>query len=147
MDALEESVRAGMLREEGDGYRFGHPLIQRTVYDGLTLARRQRLHLRAAEAIEERHTGHLEPQLPALAGHYRRAGAAVDADTTIGYCVRAAEAAQMVFAYAEAVSHLEGALQTLELAGVRDDARRCDLLLLLGEALMPAGVPFARRRW
>lgn len=138
MDALDQAVRAGMLREEGDGYRFGHPLVQRTVYDGLTLARRQRLHLRAAQTIEERHTGHLEPQLPALAGHYRRAGAAGDAQKAIDYCVRAGEASRAVYAYEETASFWHAALELMEEQGVAAE-RRARLLERLGDLMYVTG--------
>lgn len=46
-----------------------------------------------------------------------------------------------VYAYGEAVRHLERALQAQDVLDPDDKARRCDLLLALGEALMPAGEP------
>ena len=138
MDALDLAVDAGMLREEGDGYRFGHPLIQRTVYDGLTLARRQRLHLRAAQIIEERHTGSLEPQLPALASHYRLAGAAADTEKAIDYSVQAGEGARAVYAYEEAASHWQAALELMEEQGVAAE-HRARLLERLGDLMYVTG--------
>ena len=47
--------------DDGDGhYTFAHALIEDTLYDSLTPARRARLHRAAAEALEE-----LEPGRPA----------------------------------------------------------------------------------
>src|SRR3989442_11732369 len=44
-----------------------------------------------------------------------------------------------VYAYGEAVRHLDGALKAQEVLDPDDRVRRCDLLLALGEALLPAG--------
>ena len=46
-----------------------------------------------------------------------------------------------MYAYDEAARLFEQALQVLELLAPADKARRCDLLLALGDALMPAGEP------
>ena len=53
----------------------------------------------------------------------------------------AAERAILVYASGEAVRLLEQALQVQEVLDPDDRAKRCDLLLALGEALMPAGEP------
>jgi len=45
LDALEEVVAAGLVREQGEQYHFSHALVRETVYRGLTVARRQHLHL------------------------------------------------------------------------------------------------------
>jgi DNA-binding CsgD family transcriptional regulator len=137
-DALEEAVAAGMLREEGDGFRFTHALIRETLYGELSLPRRQRLHRRAAEAIEWVHARNLTPHLAALAAHYRLGGVAADPDKALDYSRRAAAAARAVFAWEEAARELQAALA---LVG-RDDAEtRCDLLLDLGETLISAREP------
>jgi predicted ATPase len=74
LDALDEALRAVILREEEGGYHFSHPLIRRTVYESLSFARRQRLHLQAAEAIERVHRDALGGQLARLAAHYQLEG-------------------------------------------------------------------------
>ena len=38
LESLEEIMGAGMVHAEGHRYRFSHPLVQRTIYDGLSLA-------------------------------------------------------------------------------------------------------------
>ena len=46
-----------------------------------------------------------------------------------------------VFAYGEAVRHLEQALRTQEVLDPDDKTKRCDLLLALGEAMLPMEEP------
>ena len=58
----------------------------------------------------------------------------------------AAQRALSVYAYGEAVRHLEQALEVQEVLDPDDKAKRCDLLLALGEALLPAGEPLRALR-
>ena len=59
----------------------------------------------------------------------------------MGYSEMAAGRAMSVFDYGEASRLLEQALQVQEVLDPDDKIKRCDLLLALGEALMPAGDP------
>jgi len=59
----------------------------------------------------------------------------------VEYGERAAQRATAVFAYGEAARHLEQALKVQQVLDTGDHARRCDLLLALGDALLPAGEP------
>ena len=58
VEALEEAVRSGILREEEAGvgrpgsYRFSHDLMRDVVYTELGAARRQVLHQRALAMLE-----------------------------------------------------------------------------------------------
>lgn len=132
LEAIEQAVGAGMLHEEGQLYRFNHPLVQRTIYDGLSLARRQTLHLRAAEALEAGRSPQLH--LSAIAVHYRLAGPAADVEKAIDYSARAGEAANVLFAYAEASSHWRAALELVRAHGTSPE-RTADLLQRLGDLL------------
>jgi DNA-binding CsgD family transcriptional regulator len=139
-EAFEEALAAGMIREEDELYRFSHPLVQRTVYDGLSLARRQMLHQRVAEAIERLQAANLQIHLSELANHYAKAGGANEnLRKVVSYSELAAGPAMAVFAYAEAVRHIEQALRAQEVLDPDDRAKRCDLLLTLGETLIEAG--------
>jgi DNA-binding CsgD family transcriptional regulator len=143
--ALEEALGAGILREEDGDFYFTHPLIRRTIYDDISHPRRQRLHRRAAEAIEAVHAGRLGPHLARVAAHYRLAGDAPE--PAFDYARRAGDRALALYAYEEAARLYQSALDTLDLEGDAAvpagkggwQAGRCDLLLALGAALLPAG--------
>src|SRR5262249_50764078 len=103
--ALANRMVVERLGPMGPHYAFTHALVRQTLYKELSLPRKQRLHLKAAQAIESVHQGNLEPHVAALANHYRMAGAAADAEKTIEYSIRAGRAAYAVFAYEEAGTH------------------------------------------
>lgn len=132
LEALEQAMGAGMLHEEGELYRFSHPLVQRTIYDGLSFARRQGLHVRAAKALEAGDSPQLH--LSAIAVHHRLAGAAGEPEKAIDYSVRAGEAASALFAYTEATSHWRAALELMQKHGTSAE-RTADLLLRLGDLM------------
>jgi DNA-binding CsgD family transcriptional regulator len=138
MDALDQALSAGLLREQGEICRFGHPLIQRTIYDSLSAARRRALHLRAARAIEANYGRYLEPYLSPLAVNYRLSGSRADPEKTIECSVLAGAAAEKALAYEEACGHWQAALGLMERYKV-DPSRRADLLARMGDLMQVVG--------
>jgi class 3 adenylate cyclase len=143
LSAVEEGLSARMVVESqgrgGPRYAFTHALVRQTLVEELSLPRRQRLHLRAAQATEGVHQRNLEPYLAALANHYRMAGAAADAEKTIDYSIRAGDAAYRVFAYEEAAAHWGAALELMDEQGGGERKQRARLLWLLGDELVSSG--------
>lgn len=147
-DSLDLAVQRGMIREGGSGYQFAHPLFRRTIYDGLSLHRRQRMHLESARVLEATHARYLSPYVPMLASHYRLAGPAADPEKATDYAVRAAEAARSVLAFDEAATRYQDAIDLLENErplDVEEQTRYCRLLLSLGDAQALMGDPVAAR--
>jgi tetratricopeptide (TPR) repeat protein len=109
LGALEELLARGFIREgEGQGgFAFAHHLVQEAIYADLTPPRRTYLHRRLAEAIQALHPDDFE----ALAHHFIAAG---EPGTAIEYSRRAAQRAEALYAYEEAVQHLRTALDLLE---------------------------------
>ena len=81
LDQLDEAIAARVVSDVPGGagrLRFSHVLIRDTLYDGLTTARRVRLHRLAAEALEDLYGDSLEgheetpERVLALAQHWSR---------------------------------------------------------------------------
>src|SRR5205085_6631486 len=112
VEALEEAVGSGMLREEGAGagqagtYRFAHELIRDVVYTELGEARRQVLHQRAFELLHSEGARASE-----LAYHALLAG---EAEAASRSSVQAGDEALAVFAVEEAIGHYQQARALLQ---------------------------------
>src|SRR5207237_3812495 len=112
VEALEEAVGSGMLREEEPGggrlgrYRFAHDLIRDVVYTELGAARRQVLHQRALARLETEGARASE-----LAYHALASG---ETEAAYGYSVQAGMEAVAVFAVEVAIGHYEQARALLQ---------------------------------
>ncbi len=121
--ALERAARAQLIgetprTERAAGpvtYAFVHALIPFALRESLGGLRRQRLHYRAATAMEPRRPNDFET----LAYHFTAAGKRGKA---IEYSRRAAERAQAVYAYDTAIQYMQAALDLME-AGEQNEAR------------------------
>lgn len=91
-------------------YVFKHALTQDVAYDSLLRARRQALHVRAAEALETLYADRIDEVEGALAYHYARTNLS---DKAVTYLVRVADKAARVYANSEGIAHLEQALEHL----------------------------------
>jgi class 3 adenylate cyclase/DNA-binding CsgD family transcriptional regulator len=144
--ALGEALEAQVIvevRGRANEYGFAHALMAQTLYDQLSLPRKQALHLKLAQALEAMGPPEDLRAFSAIAQHYRLAGAAADPRVTIEYAQRAAEAAAAVFAWEEATSHFETALQTMEDAHI-DPAGQAGLLARLGQIAHISGIAHAQ---
>ncbi len=103
LDLLEESLRAGLLTEEGKGthilYHFWHPLIVSHLYDRLSAARRAQLHRRAAHALMRLHSDNETEVAAAITHHLVRGGG--DATQVARYAELAGNRAYILSAYSE----------------------------------------------
>ena len=141
--AIEEAEQALLLTSQASGQvTFVHELIRQTLLAGLSPMRRLQMHLRAAEAIESLFSNNLDAHASALAEHYGQAGtASSNLAKALIYSETAAAQAMAVFGHGEAVRHFEQALKVQTALSPAALAKRCDLLLALGDALVEAGDP------
>jgi tetratricopeptide (TPR) repeat protein len=135
LEALDEAVAAHIVEEASDGrYRFTHNLIRMTLYDELRIARRRQFHRAVGNAIEAVYRADLDPFLPELARHFQTAGGDAEAEKAIDYAVRAGRRADALLAFEDAVQFFQTALDAMEQRAEPQEAKRCRLLFLLGEA-------------
>jgi class 3 adenylate cyclase/predicted ATPase len=113
-DALEQLVASELVFRRGTPpaatYSFKHALVQDAAYQSLLKSRRQQLHGRIAEALEQQFSETTEAQPELLARHLTEAGLT---ERAIAYWRRAGELAASHSADVEAVAHLSRGLKLL----------------------------------
>ena len=140
LDIVEEAEAARVIvPEERDGevhYFFAHELIRQTLLSGLSLLRRQRLHLSVANAIERTDKKAREERPSEIAHHLMHAGAAAEVERTLAYLELTADRAMDAAAFEEAMKAIDDALSLVD----DDDAsRRAKLLERKGWAVRALG--------
>jgi predicted ATPase len=114
LDIVEEAEAARVIvAEERDGqvhYSFAHELIRQTLLSGLSLLRRQRLHLAVANAIEQTDASAATTRASEIAHHLLQAGAGADNERTLGYLEHTADRALEAAAFEEALRAIDDAL-------------------------------------
>jgi tetratricopeptide (TPR) repeat protein len=139
--ALADAVAADVVTDEGeDKYAFAHALVEDTLYESLTEARRARLHRAAAEAFEQ--LAPLDPPLAVIADHYCRALPSGNRLLAVDYARRAGADAAARGACEQAVQHFERARHeaTLDDTSVLRPEEHVELLCALGAAYDMAGL-------
>ncbi|MEV4805966.1 AAA family ATPase [Nonomuraea sp. NPDC049421] len=137
LEAFEEAVAAGVLREAGGRLvDFPEPLARAAAYDGIGPATRARLHLAAAGVADD--TG-------AALRHRAAAAFGPDGELAEELAGFAAKAAQHGL-WREAAAHLDLAAGLTEPAGRRDELRTAVLehVLIGGDVLHAARLAAAR---
>src|SRR5262249_53126831 len=140
-DALDQLIEAELIFARGkppdSAYTFKHALVQEAAYESLLRSKRQQLHGRIAEVLEKSFTQTVETQPEVMAHHLAQAGLT---EPAIDYLQRAAQRAIQRSANAEAIRHLERALELLR--SLPDSAERtrvaCGVQVMLGEAMIAA---------
>jgi len=136
LDLMDAAVAGAVLTESGigDRYRFAHALIQHTLYDELSPARRQRAHQRVAETLEVRAADDDPATVAELARHWTAATRPTELDKALRYTRRAGELAREALAPEDAVRWYQQALDLVERQTRPDEHQRAELLAALGTA-------------
>lgn len=148
ISALDEAEQARLLKgpsgRQEMTWRFPHQLICQALEAGIPQLRRQRLHLRIAEAME-RLDSVSHPYSSDVAHHLYSAGQLADPARTARALTTAGDAAHAMYATEEAVQHYRRALDVLPPAGENEatrlhiEERLADLLALLGDRAAAMG--------
>jgi DNA-binding SARP family transcriptional activator len=107
IEAVETLQQTGLLRDEGQRYAFGHPLIADVVGAEMSRARRTILHRRVAETLERLAGERLTEISGRLAHHFREAG---NPQQAADYAEQAGDRALSLAAPVEAAQFYEQAL-------------------------------------
>jgi class 3 adenylate cyclase/tetratricopeptide (TPR) repeat protein len=138
IDAFDEAEAARLVGpSSGHGHlAFTHELIRQTLLAGLSTLKRERLHLRAADAIEHRFADDVDAHAGDLAHHLSLAGRSADPARLVRYLIVAGRRAYDAAAFEDAAAHYQQAL-----TGMSPDAReeRAELLERLALSLRSAG--------
>ncbi len=141
---LEEGVSASLLRESvavSGRFTFAHALIEHTLYSELGRTRRARLHQKVATELEALAPEQINGRLGELAHHWAAAVQPAVVGKALYYTTLAGEQALSSLAPVQARQWFERALELDEQSGDRDTARRCRLMIGLGEAQRQSGEP------
>jgi adenylate cyclase len=142
MAALDEAEQTRILKGPSGRrdvtWRFAHQLICQTLTAGIPHLRRQRLHLRVADAMAQLDR-ESRVYTSGIAHHLYSAGRLADPGRTARALIAAADAAHVVFATEEAVEHYRRALEVLQDTSGYENERLsvqetlADLLALQGD--------------
>ena len=128
LDDLEPAQAAGLVREDGvDAWAFAHALVRDTVYAGLALTRRARVHARVAEALAGRGRETEE------ALHWRAAGPA-HAARAWRSAASAADLTRRLHAHDQSVELLTAGLESLDEDPEASEEDRWGLMARLADA-------------
>ena len=137
-EAEQARVLAGPSGRRDMTWRFAHQLTRRILADATPYARRQRLHLRIADAME-RLGGRSDTYASQVAHHLSCAGRLADPERTARALIAAGDAAHAVYAIDDAVEHYRRGLEVLEESGSAEASKLAaretlaDLLALRGD--------------
>jgi len=137
---IEELHRPGEPRSASPRFTFLHALIPHTLAEAVSGLRRQRIHRRVAEALEQLGGDRLDELAPRIGRHFAEAG---EWDKAAEYLLRAGDQANKLYAYQEAIEDYEEALSILRERKERD--REARTLMKLG-SLYHAIFDFPRSR-
>ncbi len=115
LDAIEEAEAAQLIAprpgRRAARYEFVHALVRQTLLDALSVPRRQRGHLRVAEAMEKAWGAAAGERAGEIAHHLYQSAAAADPEKTRRYLALAAQQSIEAAAFDEAVTLVDRALE------------------------------------
>jgi tetratricopeptide (TPR) repeat protein len=117
-------------------FTFAHELVRQTLLAEISIARRQQLHAKAAQALESLYCTSAKEYAGEIADHLLKAGSFADRDAVIRWLIEAGSAALEASAFEEARANFESALSRLD---QQDSNRRAELLYRLGVAQRGVG--------
>ncbi len=142
IDVCDAGVAAAVLgvTDQPDRYTFSHALIEHTLYDALSPARRRRAHRAAGEQLELLGELGLDDHVGQLAYHWSASVGSSDTAKAVHHTMRAGRHALDQLAPDDALRWYSQALDLLDRDPDPDRRRRAEILLGLGDAQRQCGI-------
>ncbi len=132
---MEKAQQMGIIVPSSEGpeqpFIFAHELVRQTLLAGISVARKQRLHARVADAIELVYSGAVNERAGEIADHILKAGSFADRQRLVRWLTLAGKSALEAAAFEEARRRFESALSH---QGAVDPRERAQLLASLAMA-------------
>ena len=118
LETMERILKGGLVRERvirgEDVYSFSDVIVRDVVHEEVSHLRHKKLHGAVGHALEKIYAKRIDEHFSELALHFLESG---EKDKALDYFLKAAEKAQKVYAYSEAFSYFQHALELLEEKG------------------------------
>ena len=115
LDLMEKLLKTELVKEKvvrgEDVYCFADVIVRDVVHEEVSHLRHRKLHGAVGNALEKVYTKEIDEHLGELAYHFLESG---DKEKALDYFLKAGEKAQKVYAYLEAFSYLQHALELIE---------------------------------
>ena len=130
LEALEEAVSRGIIEERPGAmaeFQFCHVLIRDILYDELSLAKKILLHKEVADALAALRDEGAEYSAGEIARHYYHALQGGQGCKAVDYALQAAEHAEKMAAFDEAIGYYELALDVISVDEERNLERKPEI--------------------
>lgn len=118
LELMEKMLKTGLVKERvirgKEVYSFADVIVRDVVHEEISRLRHKKLHNMVGQALERVYAESIDEHLGELAYHFLEGS---NKDKALDYFLKAGEKAQNVYAYDEAFSYLQHALELLEEKG------------------------------
>jgi tetratricopeptide (TPR) repeat protein len=139
---IENAQRMAIIASSNEGpetpFTFAHELLRQTLLSRISAARREQLHARVAQSIEQLYPAALNERAGEISNHLLKAKSLADAGKLVSYLTIAGNNALTAAAFEEARSCFETAISHADAAAAKDKAE-----LLANVAIAESGL----ERW
>ena len=115
LELMENLLKTGLIKERvirgKDVYCFADVIVRDVVHEEVSHLRHKKLHSVVGSTLEKVYAKEIDQHFGELAYHFLEGG---EKDKALDYFLKAGEKAQKVYAYLEAFSYLQHALELLE---------------------------------
>lgn len=132
LDVMEKTLKTGLVKERivrgQDIYSFSDVIVRDVLHEEVSHLRHRKLHESVGSALEETYAKKLDEHFGELAYHFLEGG---NHEKALDYFLEAGEKARSLYAFDEAISYFQHALELLE---EKEDSveQRADVLDKLG---------------